>query len=161
MPNNTITKNKHVSFTYRILDENKNIVEQSDIPMEYQHGVDNAMFEKVENALEGKKAGEQIHVTLTPEEGFGQPNPSLIYTDDVDNVPVEYRSLGARPVFQNDKGDTREMLVTNIKDNKITIDGNHPYAGKTVTFIVDIISIQDTPISDINSVVNVSHDSIH
>ncbi len=161
MTDTIIKKNKFVSFTYRILDTNKTVVEQSDIPMEYHHGVDNAMFEKVEQALTGKKAGEQIEVTLSPEEGFGQPNPELIFIDDINNVPEEYRHLHARPLFQNDKGDTREMVITSIKDDKITIDGNHPFAGKTIIFIIDIMSVQDSPISDINSRENVSPDAIH
>ncbi len=151
MPDTIIKKNKFVSFIYRILDTNKTVVEQSDIPMEYHHGVDNTLFEKVENALAGKKAGERVEVTLSPEEGFGQPDPELIFIDDIDNVPDEYRHLDARPVFQNDEGDTREMVVTGIKDNKITIDGNHPFAGKTILFIIDIISVQDSPILGTNS----------
>jgi len=156
-----IEKNKFVSFTYRILDASKTVIEQSDIPMEYYHGIDNAMFEKIENALAGKKTGDRIEVTLPSEDGFGQPDPDLIFTDDINNVPEEFRHLDARPMFQNDKGDTREMVVTKIKDNIITIDGNHPYAGKTVTFVIDIISIQDTPIPTINSGGNVSPGTLH
>lgn len=121
------------------------------------------MFEKVEHALAGKKAGEQIKVTLTPDEGFGYPDPSLIFTDDIQNVPDEYRQIGARPTFQNDKGDTREMLVTKIENDKITIDGNHPFAGKTITFIVDVIEVHDESNSNLDSGLNYSpeSDSLH
>ena len=53
MTDTGIKKNKYVSFTYRILDDKQQRVEQSDIPMEYIHGVDGKMFSKVEKAMEG------------------------------------------------------------------------------------------------------------
>ena len=53
MPDTAITKNKIVSFTYTIIDQNGDLFEQSDLPLEYIHEGKNDMFEKVEDALEG------------------------------------------------------------------------------------------------------------
>jgi FKBP-type peptidyl-prolyl cis-trans isomerase SlyD len=156
-----IEKNKYVSFTYRILDENENVLEQSDLPMDYQHGVANDMFEKVENALAGKKTGDKIKVTLNPAEGFGQPLPELIHTDSIENIPPEYRHVGARPTFQNDQGDTREMLVTKVENGNVTIDGNHPFAGKNIIFIVDILSVDDKPFTDLSAGSSSAPDTFH
>ena len=156
-----IEKNKYVSFTYRILDENETVVEQSDVPMDYQHGVENDMFEKIENALTGKKIGDQIRVTLNPDEEFGQPLPELIHTDSIDNVPPEFCHVGARPMFENDRGVTREMLVTKVENGKVTIDGNHPFAGKTITFIVDIVAINDKPHTDMSAEPSSAADTLH
>jgi FKBP-type peptidyl-prolyl cis-trans isomerase SlyD len=161
MTDTIIEKNKYVSFTYRILDENENIVEQSNVPMDYQHGVENDMFEKIENALTGKKVGEQIRITLNPDEGFGQPLPELIHTDSIDNVPPEHCHVGARPMFENDRGDTREMLVTKVENGKVTIDGNHPFAGKTITFIVEIDSINDKPLANAGTGPSSAPDTLH
>ena len=100
-----IEKCKVVSFTYQIIDGHGKLFEQSDIPLEYIHGKDNEMFVKVEQALEGKRPGDSVEVTLNPEEGFGQPNSNLCFTDDIENVPPEFRFVGARPTFQNAQGD--------------------------------------------------------
>lgn len=149
-----VEKGKQVSITYRILDENDNLVEQSDIPIEYVHGYDDRMFPKVLDALEGKAMGDKVRVTLTAEEGFGLPDPNLIITDDIDNAPSEFQIVGARPTFQNEEGETMEMTVTKIEDGKITVDGNHPFAGKTVTFLLNVIAVKDAgDIQDVQEII--------
>ena len=150
MSKQAITKNKFVTFICRILDEQQQVVEQSDIPFEYHHGVDGKMFKKVEQAMEGKITGDQVSIALSPEESFGQADPDLIFIDRIENVPPEYRQIGTKPTFQNDKGETREMTVTRLENGEITIDGNHPFAGKNVTFIIDVISVLDSPSAGLN-----------
>ena len=138
-----VTKGKVVSITYRIFNEQGDLVEQSDIPVDYVHGADNDMFAKVENALEGKTVGDTVDVVLPPEAGFGFPNPSLTFTDDLENVPPEFRHVGARPMFQNEQGEVTEFVVSKVENDKVTVDGNHPFAGKTMTFKVDVVAIRD------------------
>ena len=62
-----ITRHSVVNFTYRIVNQQGDVAEQSDIPLEYIHGVDNQMFEKVEQALEGKTVGDTVEVQLPPD----------------------------------------------------------------------------------------------
>lgn len=138
-----VEKYKVVSITYRILDEQRTVVEQSDLPVDYLHGMDDRMFPKVTQALEGKTVGDTVEVVLPPEEGFGPSDPDLIFTDDLENAPPEFRRLGAKPSFQNEAGETMEMTVTKIEDGKITVDGNHPFAGKTMIFSVTVTAIRD------------------
>jgi len=138
-----IQKNKMVSISYRILNEEGEVVEQSDIPIDYIHGADGRMFSKIIVELEGKKIGDEVRVTLSPEEGFGMPDPELIIVDDINNAPPRYRVVGARPTFKSANGDSLEMVVTKIEDGKITVDGNHPLAGKILTFVVEVIGIRD------------------
>ena len=142
MSDQIVAKNKVVSITYRILDEQGELVEQSDIPVDYIHGGDNDMFPKVEQALEGKTVGDSVEVLLPPDDGFGHADPSMTFTDDIENVPPEYRHVGARPMFQNEHGDVTEFVVSKIENGKLTVDGNHPFAGKTMTFNVDIVAIR-------------------
>lgn len=127
MSDQFVTKHKVVSITYRILDEQDQLVEQSDIPIDYVHRMDNDMFAKVEQALEGESVGDTVNVVLPPEDGFGNPDPGMTFTDDLDNVPPEYRHVGARPMFQNEQGEVTEFVVSKIENGKVTIDGNHPY----------------------------------
>ncbi len=139
----TVKKNKVVSVTYSIVDEQGEVLEQSDIPVDYLHGVDGKLFPKVEQALEGRAVGDSVEVTLPPDEAFGQPDPALIFVDDLHNAPPEFRVVGAKPSFENAQGEAIEMTVTRIEDGKITIDGNHPFAGKTLTFHVTVMAVRD------------------
>ena len=143
MSDQIVTKHKVVSITYRILDEKGEVVEQSDIPIDYIHGTENDMFAKVEQALEGKTVGDTVEIVLPPEDGFGHADPNMTFTDDIENVPPEYRHVGARPMFQNEHGDVTEFVVSKIENGKLTVDGNHPFAGKTMTFNVDVGAIRD------------------
>lgn len=143
MSENKVKKNKVVSITYRIIDEQGELVEQSDIPVDYVHRGKNDMFPKVENALDGKSVGDSVEVMLPPEDGFGPADPSMMFTDDLENVPPEYRHVGARPMFQNEHGEVTEFVVSKIENGKLTIDGNHPFAGKTMTFKVDVVAVRD------------------
>lgn len=140
--NQIVEKNKVVSITYSILDTERQVVEQSDLPVDYLHGVDGRLFPKVELALDGKSVGDSVEVTLSADEGFGQPDPTLIFVDELENAPPEFRVIGAKPTFENANGESMEMTVTKIEDGKITIDGNHPFAGKTITFHVTVAAIR-------------------
>ncbi|MDH5407295.1 MAG: peptidylprolyl isomerase [Gammaproteobacteria bacterium] len=138
-----VEKSKVVTFVYTIFDENGSVQEQSDIPMSYIHGIDGKMFEKVEAEMEGKKIGDVIEVTLEPADAFGERDPSLTYTDSLENVPPEFQQLGAEAMFENDLGEQVAMVVTEIKDGQITLDGNHPYAGRQMTFKITIQDIRE------------------
>ena len=136
-------KDKVVTFTYSILDESGEILEQSDIPINYVHGGKHDLFEKVEQALEGSVVGDTVEATLTPEEGFGSHDPQLTYTDEMENVPPEFQHIGAEVEMLNDQGETMKFTVTHIESGKLTVDGNHPMAGKVITFHISVIGIRD------------------
>jgi FKBP-type peptidyl-prolyl cis-trans isomerase SlyD len=138
-----ITQNKFVSLTYTITDEDGNILERIDTPIQYIQGVQSHVIEKIEIALEGHYAGDLVHVTLSPEEGFGVYQPELTFSDDINNVPLQFQTIGAEVEFQNDKGESKIFRVTNIEDGKLTVDGNHPFAGKTITYNITVNEVHD------------------
>jgi FKBP-type peptidyl-prolyl cis-trans isomerase SlyD len=131
-----------VSFTYSIQDESGEVVEQSDLPISYVHGGKHDLFEKIEQALDSCVVGDSIKVPLTPDEGFGSRDESLIYTDDIDNVPTEFCHVGAEVEMMNDAGEARKFTVTHISNGKLTVDGNHPLAGKVITFNIKVVEIR-------------------
>ncbi|MCO6413475.1 MAG: peptidylprolyl isomerase [Thiogranum sp.] len=139
----TVGRDKVVAITYSIIDESGVILEQSDIPVYYVHGGPNDMFPEVEASLEGCNLGESVEVVLPPEKGFGFHDPNLTFTDEIDNVPPEFRRVGAEVEMQNERGETRSFFVSKIEDGKLTVDGNHPFAGKTLTFAVTVADIRD------------------
>jgi len=111
-----------------------------DMPVGYVHRANSGIFGKVEAALEGHKIGDRVEVTLSPMEGFGPYQPELSFTDDIDNVPEEFRYLGAEVEFTNDREESMMFKVTRIADGKLTVDGNHPMAARTVTSGVNVTS---------------------
>jgi FKBP-type peptidyl-prolyl cis-trans isomerase SlyD len=151
MTDQFVENNKVVSFTYSIVDDNGELLEQSDLPISYVHGGKHELFEKVIQALDGSVIDDAVEVMLTPEEGFGPHDPELTYTDDIENVPDEFRRIGAEVEMMNDSGESRTFTVTRIKDGKLTVDGNHPMAGKIITFHIKVIDIRDATPAEVEN----------
>jgi FKBP-type peptidyl-prolyl cis-trans isomerase SlyD len=145
----TVSRDKVVYITYVILDENSAVLEQYDLPVPYLHGGRSGLLEKVEASLEGKRPGDRVEVSLSPEEGFGPHRPELSFTDDIENVPPEHRQLGSEVQFENERGERMLFRVTRIADGKLTIDANHPLAGKRLTFLVRVESIRPATLDEI------------
>ena len=138
-----IRKGKVVSVTYTLHDERGQIFEQSDIPVPYLHGYASGLFDKIEQQLVGKHTGDSIEAILSPEEGFGPHDPALSFTDDLENVPLELRVLGAGLEAQNAKGEMPTFVVKRIEKDKLTVDANHALAGQTVKFRVKVLDVRD------------------
>jgi len=130
-----ITINKFVELTYKIIDQsNDEIIEQVEDPLGYVQGDNSLLFNQVTKELEGKSIGDQVEILLKSTDAFGPKLDELIFTDDIENVPIEYRAIGANVTMQNDKGGTKDFVVSKIENGKLTIDGNHPLAGKDIIF---------------------------
>ena len=138
-----ITKNKAVYFTYVVTDLLGQVMEQSDIPMGYVHGVESELLPILVQTLENKTVGDHVEVTIEPEDGFGEVDRNLIYRDKVENVPEEFHQIGAEALFQNDQGEQRTFVVTDISNGMVTLDGNHPYAGKTIIYKLTVMDVRD------------------
>ncbi len=143
MSEDIIKRGKYVSLTYSIVDELGAVVEQHDIPLGFVYGSDTELIGDMEKAVAGKRAGDQVEVHVSPEQGFGDRDPSLTFTDKLENVPPQFREVGAEVQMQNDKGETRSFFVTRIADGEVTVDGNHPLAGKQLTVRVTIEEVRD------------------
>lgn len=156
-----ISKDKVVTVSYRIETEDGETVEQMDTPVSYLHGRDSGLFEKVEEALDGQAVGDVVSVTLTPAEGFGDWDPEKTFSDAIENVPPEYRKLGAEAEFQNELGDSLKMIVTHVDAGTITLDGNHPLAGKTITFHVRVVDVRDATADEKQNGVSQTPGTLH
>ena len=145
-----ISINKFVELTYKIVDQsNGEIIEQVEDPLGYVQGDNSLLFNQVTKKLEGKSAGDEVEILLKAKDAFGPKIEDLIFTDDIDNVPMEYRHIGANVTMQNDKGGTKDFVVSSIENGKLTIDGNHPLAGKDIIFFVEVLSIRDATADEI------------
>lgn len=148
---NTITKNKYVEFTYSILNEKGEIIEQVEVPVNYVHGVKMGLWPKLEDALENKSIGDQVGVYFEPGEVFGEVDESLIFEDDIKNVPEEYRQIGKVVEFQSESGDVKPFTVTNITDSKIILDANHPLSHMKINFNVKILDIREATEAEVSA----------
>ena len=145
-----ISINKFVELTYRIIDQsNGEVIEQVEEPLGYVQGDNSLLFNQVTKELEGKCVGDEVEILLKAEDAFGKKADELIFTDDIDNVPMEYRHIGANVTMQNDNGGTKDFVVSSIENGKLTIDGNHPLAGRDIIFYVEVLSIRDATADEI------------
>lgn len=148
MPPETIKPGKFVTLTYSITDAQGTVVEQNDLPVSYIHGGDTELIGGMDGAVEGKGPGDTVTMTIGSEDAFGDHDPDLTFADDIDNVPEQFRHIGAELQMQNDSGDVKTFMVTRIEDGKLTVDGNHPLAGKTLSVSVKILSVRDATKED-------------
>jgi FKBP-type peptidyl-prolyl cis-trans isomerase SlyD len=155
-----IAKDKFVQFTYQIKDQGGSIVEKVDLPLNYIHGRDGGMYEKIEAALEGCSAGDHVEVALAPEESFGQPDPALTYTEDIDKVPPQYHQLGAQVDFQNESGEIKSFTVSKIENGRLTLDGNHPLAGQQLSFFIKVLEVRDATPQELAGEVPTGRDAV-
>ena len=95
MSDQIIKPGKYVALTYTIEDQHGNVVEQHDMPLGFVYGSDTELIGGMDKAVAGKRAGDQVEVRVSPEQGFGDPDPSLTFTDSLDNVPPQFRRVGA------------------------------------------------------------------
>ncbi|MCB1857522.1 MAG: FKBP-type peptidyl-prolyl cis-trans isomerase [Gammaproteobacteria bacterium] len=151
MSEQVIKPGKFVSLTYTIADTDDNLLEQNDIPVSYVHGGDTELIGGMDRAVSGKKAGDSVEIVVPIEQGFGPHDPNLTFTDDLENVPPQFHYVGAEVEMQNEAGEIKSFIVTHIEKGKLTIDGNHPFAGKTLKVRVKILEVRDATLEDLSS----------
>ena len=151
MTASVVTKNKVVSLIYAVRNQKGELFEYRDLPVSYVHGSGVDLFPKIEEALDGRAIGDRVVVQLSPVDAFGERDPKLTFTDDIDNAPVELRHVGAEFEAQNAKGESIVLVVTRVEADKITVDANHPLAGQTITFEVTVRDIRDATHEEIRN----------
>jgi FKBP-type peptidyl-prolyl cis-trans isomerase SlyD len=140
----TIHDGKYVELTYQVTDRKSgHVLTCVEFPLGYVHGHNEILAPSVHKELEGKSAGDVIEVPIDGNRIFGPRDESLVFTDDVGNVPEEYRKVGTSILMENDKGQTRSFLVTRVDDETLTVDGNNPLCGREVVFRLEILSVRD------------------
>lgn len=109
-------------------------------PARFEFG-DGNIPEGFEQALLGLKAGEHVELTIAPERGFGMHNPSNIQIMPRSQFKDMELEPGLVVSFQEPGGELPGM-ITDFNDDKVTVDFNHPLAGKTLIFEVDVKAVE-------------------
>lgn len=140
----TIQHGKLVELTYKVIDrQSGRVLTEVVFPLGYVHGHNEILAPSVHQALEGKAAGDVIEVPIDGNQIFGARDESLVFTDDIENVPQEYREVGRSILMENDRGQTRSFIVTAMDDETLTVDGNNPLCGREVVFTLQIAGVRD------------------
>ncbi|MAY36517.1 peptidylprolyl isomerase [Litorivivens sp.] len=140
-----IANNCAVSFHYTLTDEDGQTLDSSEgrDPLTYLHG-HNGIIPGLENELAGKEAGESLKVVVQPADGYGEINPDLLQ-----QVPreafqgVESIEPGMQFQAQGEGGQAQMVVVREVSEEAVLVDGNHPLAGQVLNFDVTIDSVRE------------------
>jgi len=100
---------------------------------------DDTTFKKINDAVLGMKLNEIKNVELSPDEAFGEIDQELIVELPRTNVP-DNAEVGT--VLQNKEDEDEEWLITSVTDDTVTLDGNHPLAGQTLSFEIVLVALE-------------------
>lgn len=139
-----IRNGKFVELTYQVTDRRLgHVLTKVEFPLGYVHGHNEILAPSVHEQLEGRSAGDTIEVVIDGNQIFGPRDESLVFSDDIENVPEQYRQVGTSILMENDRGQTRSFLVTHMDDERLTVDGNNPLSGREVVFTLQILTVRD------------------
>ena len=139
----SVRKDKVVSLTCLMADADSGATLDYRTDMVYLHGGYGSAVPKVEAALEGLEVDMTCEVTLDPEDAYGQPDPALLMKVPADAIPEAARQVGMTIEGEAEDGSCRDFRVATIDAEGITVDGNHPLAGRRLRFKFEIIDIRD------------------
>ncbi|ANJ00722.1 peptidylprolyl isomerase [Polynucleobacter wuianus] len=156
-----IEKNTIVSLRYKLTDAQNNVIEEPDSPMVYLHGGYEGTFPKIESLLDGQDIGYEATIQLEPNEAFGEYDPELLKIEprtrfpeplevgmQFEGVPdsdAEESSDGVSASADDSEDVDDEPLiytVTDVADNQVVLDGNHPLAGMALRFWVQVEDVR-------------------
>lgn len=152
----TISKDSAVFFNYTLTDDAGNVLDKSPEgqPLAYLHGHNN-IIPGLEKQLEGKSAGDKLTAVVEPADAYGERHLEAIQTIPREQFKgVDKIEVGMQ--FQSQaEGQVMSVVVTEVTDDQITVDGNHPLAGKQLTFDVEIADVRQATEEEI------AHGHIH
>jgi FKBP-type peptidyl-prolyl cis-trans isomerase SlyD len=150
-----IAKNKVVTIDYKLTDQSGKVLDSSEggDPLAYIHGAKN-IIPGLEAALEGKKSGDKISVTIPPKDAYGERDEQQTATIPRDRFNVKDIQAGMQFQAQTTHG-TRVLTVVSVDKDNVKVDGNHPLAGVTLVFDVTVKDVRDATQDEL------SHGHVH
>jgi FKBP-type peptidyl-prolyl cis-trans isomerase SlyD len=143
-----VSVNKVVSFHFRLKDVDGNQLETSyeSEPTLYLHGHSN-LLPALEQAMESKSVGENIHITLSPEQAYGVRREGAVQRIPIkhltDHVKLKNKLKPGMHVQINTPKGPWDAVVLKVGKFNVDIDSNHPLAGKTLVFELDVVDVRD------------------
>lgn len=151
MTDNRIGIHTHVSMQYSLSTDSGALIRAASgkPPVHYVHGCGN-LFPKLESALEGHGVGDIVRVRLLPDDAFGRRDTELLHEVPIGALPPgENLAVGNSLVGQDEQGQTVSFRITAIEGGVIKLDANHPLAGETLIFEVEIQALREASAAEI------------
>lgn len=140
--NDVIGPGKWVQIHYELRDGRGNQLETTEEPVEFVYGY-SGLVPGLEAALEGLRQGEAVNVTIPPEDAYGTRDESNIFQVDRDEFPEDAEiEVGSEFVAEGEDGTTLTMRITEVHDDHVVVDANHPLAGETLNFQVRVLTVR-------------------
>lgn len=139
----TVSQGKRVSLEYTLTLEDQTVIDTNvgESPLVYTHG-SREIIPGLEKQLLGLKVGDTKNVEVAPAEGYGEVDPNRVQEVPKENVPEEAWGVGKRLQGRGPDGQMMFAQVTEVKENTVIVDLNHPLAGKTLFFAVKVLKIE-------------------
>jgi len=137
-----IENGSRVSFEYTVADESGKVIDstQGD-PVTYTHGKQE-IISGLEQGLSGMAIHEEKRIRLHPEEAYGPVNPEGFKEVEKIDIPIGGQKVGALLSARGSNGEDVIIRVSEVKNDTVVLDFNHPLAGKTLDFEVKVTNIQ-------------------
>jgi len=139
-----IAEQRVVSIHYEVKDEDGVVVDSSEgrEPLVYLHGHKN-IIPGLEKALDGLDVGEKFDVTVTPEEAYGDYQDGLVQSVPKDAFQGVEKVEEGMVFTAQTQGGPLQVTVTQVEDDTVTVDGNHPLAGKSLSFKGEVAEVRE------------------
>jgi len=137
-----IIKNTVVTLDYIVRDPEGNVVDDGTNPLVYLHGGYDAIFPLLEEKLHGMNTGEKLTIKLQPDDAFGEFDESLVLVEDRELFPADIEVGMAFERVGDEGEDDMVFRITDIADEKVVVDGNHPLAGMALVFDVTVRDVR-------------------
>ncbi|TDK67620.1 FKBP-type peptidyl-prolyl cis-trans isomerase [Sapientia aquatica] len=140
-----IGKNTVVTVEYSLSDAQGNVIEEGNEPMIYLHGGYENTLPKIEEALDGQELGYKTEIQLEPEDAFGEYDAELVKVEPRNRLPSPLEvgmQFEGVPDSEDESEDELIFTVTDIADDKVVLDGNHPLAGIALRFSLHVTEVR-------------------
>lgn len=140
-----IDDNRVVSIHYQLTNGFGELIDssQGDLPLVYMHNT-NVLLVSLERELTGQRAGEHVAVTIYPEDAYGYPDEELIAEWPRESIEKSQELvLGMRFKAVSKTGENQLVTLTEIREETVVLDANHPLAGQVLTFTVAIVDVRE------------------
>jgi len=151
-----IEKNRVVMLHYTLRDEQGAVIDSSSGrgPLSYLHGKGN-IIPGLEQALAGKSAGDKLDVEVAPEQGYGRRDERLLQIVPRNKFAEVSELTPGMQVRASGPQGARLVTVVRVERDFVTVDGNHPLAGRTLQFSVEVAEVRKATHEE------VSHGHVH
>ncbi len=139
-----IAKNTVVTVEYSLSDTLGNLIEEGQEPMVYLHGGYENTLPKIEEALDGKTVGFNETIQVEPEDAFGDYDAELVKVEERNRLPspIEVGMQFEGTPEESEDGESVIFTVTEIAEDKVVLDGNHPLAGIALRFTLNVVDVR-------------------